>query len=353
MNHAKPWACAAVVAVASLASTVASAADMDLSPERLVTNPGCGGIGNYCEPDHRAWARLATQYAMAIAPSGMHPARTTGYGGFDISVFGQFTTVSQPTGDRFLNLGTEGPVENNRYGSQNNGPASVLQLWGLTARKGLPYGFELHGTIGHLMQTDYAVLMGGLRVAPFEGFRKWFDVSIGGAVSTLAGSAKIKITVPVVEVHLSRVFALGGQVTLQPYVGYQLAWFFIDSGVVDATPAVDGLASCAATPSSPAQRAAGDKGDFNCQSTSGGQLQPDPTNLSRLDLNNNMVFHRVHDFRRQRLLFGAMVRYEVVHLLLHVLTDVQRPEDGAAEGDNRLTGMPNQTTFAFAAGVSF
>ena len=114
----------ALIASFTFGEGKASANPMDLAPERLTqrctpkANPGnpdvpCGeafiapaggaNITNYYRPDNAAWAKLVSQYAMAIAPTAMHPARTTGYGGFEMSLFGSLTVGYDATaGDACL-----------------------------------------------------------------------------------------------------------------------------------------------------------------------------------------------------------------------------------------------------------
>src|SRR4051794_40468329 len=103
-------------------SAVASAEPMDPALERLtgvlkdpsdpnsfVHNDGChlggvwtgpdgkpvtSGIGVACSPDHAAFKRLISQYAFALAPTAMHSARTTGYGGFHLSIESDYTKIS-------------------------------------------------------------------------------------------------------------------------------------------------------------------------------------------------------------------------------------------------------------------
>ncbi len=355
---------------------------MDFAPERLVqpcspntvntmggpvTVP-CGGAavtdntvtGNYFRPDNDAWAKLMSQYAVALAPNSMRPARTTGYGGFEMSVFGQMTTISK--NERFIENGTEGPTsDSQKFAARNNSPDSTLQIYGVTGRKGLPYGFELQGTIGYMANTEMVILGGGVRLSPFEGFRKYFDVSFGGYVHTLTGTAKVKITVPAFDIAVSRPFVIANTVILQPYVGWQMLWINADSGVIDTTPKVDGLAACNARPANASERLAGDTGEFHCQQrNAAGGLEDAPAGsaaaLSKLDLNNNVVFQNMRAYRRQRAMFGLAWRWENLHVVLpHVMTDLINPEDGAPDdaGKKRLAGLAKQWTFGATVGLAW
>ena len=299
---------------ALFAAGAASANPMDIAPERLktcdATNPipcgtvklnaaGTGYDTNYYRADNVAWAKLVSQYAMAIAPLPMHPAKTTGYGGFELAIFGQITTIQK---DDVLERGTEGAItSSSKFPSRNESPDGILQLYGLTGRKGLPYGFELQGSVAYMAATEMVALGGGIRLSPFEGFRSLFDLSAGGYVHTLTGTAKAKITVPSFDIQVSRGFVIANQVVLTPMLGWQMVWINADSSVIDTTVAVDGLKDCNARPATPTERAAGDTGEFHCQDKlPDGTLKDAVSSEKKLDLNNNVVFKNMRAFRRQR-----------------------------------------------------
>lgn len=367
-------AASAALAIAFGDEREARANPMDFAPERLVRDcqtsaagvpcgearvVGTSVSGNYFRPDNDAWAKLMSQYAAALGPNSMRPARTTGYGGFEMSLFGTFTTISK--NESFIEKGTEGPVTDaQKYTPRNTAADSTLQIYGVTGRKGLPYGFELQGTIGYVANTEMVVLGGGVRLAPFEGFRKYFDISFGGYVHTLTGTAKVKLTVPAFDIAVSRPFVIANAVILQPYIAWQMMWINADSGVIDTTPGTDGLSKCNSRPATQIERDAGDTGEFHCQSRNGNQLQDaasgSPEALAKLDLNNNVVFQNMRAFRRQRAVFGLAWRWENLHVVLpHVMTDLIAPEDGAPDeaGKKRLAGLAKQWTFGATVGLAF
>jgi hypothetical protein len=342
-----------------LAPGEASANPMDLAPERLTktwcdpsTDPNCGALdGTHATPDNAAWAKLVSQYAMAMAPMAMHPARTTGYGGFDFSLWGTITKVDG--GADWLHKGTEGPISGGKFPSNNQSPDGVLQLYGVSGRKGLPYGFELEGSVGYMANTEMVVLGGGIRWALLEGFRTGAlgylpDLSIGGYVNTMTGSPKVRITVPSLDVQVSKPFTFANQVVFQPYIGWQLLWILADSAVVDGTPGFDAYAKCKGRPASqaemngtnPGNTTGGYDGGGNCTAT---------TTAEQLDVNNNMVFRNIR-YRRQRLMLGTAWRYEYVHFVLHGAFDLVSPESG---GDDRIKGLASQFTFGAMVGASW
>jgi hypothetical protein len=377
------------LALALLGEGNAQANPMDLAPERLsgcAVPADCGVIfnsagapitnPNYLRADNAAWAKLMSQYGMAIAPTAMHPAKTTGYAGFEMSLFGVVTSVSKD--EDFMRRGTEGAIADGKYPQANGTPDSVLQLYGVSGRKGLPYGFEIQGSVGYMANTELVALGGGIRWSIFEGFRRGFpgaipDLSVGGYVNTLTGSAKVKLTVPALDVQISKPFAIANQLVIQPYLGWQMLWLLADSSVVDLTPANDGLSKCNARPPSAAERAAGDNGEFHCQEKgvagiTGDAAKGSVTEAQKLDLNQNAVFQNIR-YRRQRLMVGVAFRYEIAQIILHFATDLADPEAGVGADsgsycpsgspagsvckDTRINGLAKQWTLGMSTGVSW
>src|SRR5690349_5225740 len=102
--HVRLIPIAASLASALALGRAARADPMDPAIERFAhdavdpTVP-CANAGLYragarpCALDENSFKRLISQYGFAIAPPAMYPARTTGYGGFQVTVQGAFTTV--------------------------------------------------------------------------------------------------------------------------------------------------------------------------------------------------------------------------------------------------------------------
>lgn len=373
---ARPMIGAAVACAALAWSANAAANPMDFATERLGTcadgstpNPAAATAiapypcpktaaspnGAYLVPDNAAWAKLVASYAIAITPPPMMPARTTGYGGFELSLYGTITSIDN--NQSYFQKGTQGAIGTQNGASQfpsgNGSVDPVLQLYGVRGRKGLPYGFEIEVNVAYMADTEMAVLGGGFRWAIFEGFRKGVskyvpDISIGGSVNTLTGSNEVKITVPTLDVQVSKPFIVANTVVLQPYFGFQIAWLLADSGVVDGTPNLDVLTNCNARPPTPAEIKAGDNGDLHCQPTPG-NAAPNYSSTSRLDLNNDMVFESLR-LRTSRISAGLSVRYEAIHFIFHVATTFTDP---SGTDDQRLAGMPHQLTAGLETGVSW
>src|SRR4051794_14011247 len=100
------FASAIALLTTALALPRPAAADtMDPALGRLVLDGSCRALGpgggqyynpksgfGRCTPDNKAWAGLVAQYGYAIAPTAMHSARTTGFGGFELGVEAAYTS---------------------------------------------------------------------------------------------------------------------------------------------------------------------------------------------------------------------------------------------------------------------
>ncbi|MGH7297419.1 MAG: hypothetical protein ACRELB_20955, partial [Polyangiaceae bacterium] len=93
-------------AAACAASRAAGAAPMDPEPGRFFQQPGGVPAGYDCQtvtagtsyvpcaPNNVSWSNLMSELGFAIAPTAFHPARTTGYGGFALSLEASYAHVN-------------------------------------------------------------------------------------------------------------------------------------------------------------------------------------------------------------------------------------------------------------------
>lgn len=327
---------------------------MDPAVERLVVNrasclgaDGQSATGVRCVRDDVAFKRLIHQYGFVLAPSAMHSARTTGFGGFHLAVEGQYTSVDQDA--EALRLGTRGKGDSNTREAalRNDSPASVMQLYSLKVRKGFGFGLELTGTIGWLPQTSLAAGGADVRLSLLEGFRApdWPgylpDLALGGGVRTMTGTAAFQLTVVGLDAQISKPLTIASSAVLTPWVGYQYLWVFGDSGIVDLTPGTDPLGYCnyagENVPGNPDETKQTDEG----QPLYDGQ--PLCLGGSREDLNNNAVFNQAR-FERQRLLLGLSYRFEMVTVGAALVTDLVSP--GKAQVGGGETVLRDATTGA-------
>jgi hypothetical protein len=353
------------------ATAVAEAEPMDPALERLVLTSGTGlnqpcainGVINQttspptnppqltaCQPDNKAFKRLINQFAFALAPSAMHSARTTGYGGFNLAIEADYTSIN--SGADYWKRGTQGPRDPNSNSAsiQNGTPQSILQVYSLKLRKSFGFGLEVTGVVGFMPKTS--IISGGsdVRLALLEGFRTGVmgifpDVAVGGGVRTITGTPEFQLTVVGLDAQISKPLPIADSSILTPWIGYQYLWIFGDSGLIDLTPGTNGVQYC-------------NYGGINQPGT------PDPNKTvadgqpvcrggSPIDFNNNVVFNPVR-LRRQRLMFGLNYRYEMVLVGGQVITDLVSPAD-ANSGSNKsdLSGEPRQWTAVVELGALF
>lgn len=347
----------------------ASAGSMDPALERLVSTEtaGCrtaeGAINvpsnateGWCEGDEAAFAKLINQWAFAFAPSALHAARTTGFGGFRAAMEGSYTSISE-TAD-YWKLGTQGEREpaTNRASVRNDAPDPFLQLYSVKLSKGFGFGLEVAATVGFMPNTS--ILAGGsdVRLALLEGFRKGLpgfipDIAGGGGVRTITGTNQFQLTIASVDAQVSKPLAVGDSSILTPWVGFQYIWIFGDSGLIDMTPATDAIEYCNYTGNNL-------PGNTDQTKVNGSSVvhdgQPVCRGGSRVDFNNNTVFNEVR-LERQRLLFGLNYRYEMITTGAQVLMDLVPPADAqnSAEDAKMLEGQARQWTLVLELGAVF
>jgi hypothetical protein len=371
------WLASTTVFLAAVAfSAQASAESMDPALSRLVTNPGCRAPGPKssghfnpampsCTPDNFAFAKLIAQYGFAFAPSAMHSARTTGYGGFELGIEANYTSIDSDA-DYWKN-GTEGSKDASTQASsvRNPNPASILQLYNVKIRKGFPFGLELQGVVGYMPSTTIVTGGADIRWSIFEGFRTGIpaifpELAVGGGIRTITGTPELQLTVASFDGQISKPIPIAGSVVLTPYVGYQWVRIFGDSGLIDLTPNTDAANYCGY---------AGNNSPVTPDPAKGGVYdgQPICANGGAADFNNTAVFSAVR-LTRHRMNFGAQLRYQIVKFGMHFLTDLVSAEeankgadyeakfvkaDGSEEQRNRFAGVKKQWTLAVDLGLVF
>ena len=343
-------AAASLVTLALAMARPARAGDMDITPERLAN---CSTMP--CTPNNVGWANLMSELGMAIAPTAFHSARTTGLGGFALSLEASYTHVNADAsagGQQYWQLGTQGPTDPNThaFSVRNTNPDSLLGVYSLKARKGLPYGFEIAGDLGYLANTSLWVGGADLRWAVLEGYRTgvlgYFpDIAIGGGVRTLGGSPKFFLTTVGLDAQISKPIPIDDSAVLTPYVGAQRVIIFADSSVVDLTPSSDPLNCGYRGPNVPGNKNA-------TPANLGGQPPNNGMPIctgSNADFDNDTTFARAR-IHRWRWLAGLNYRFEVLYLAAQFAMDLTDPS--ASNGVIGVNGSKQWTT-SFEAGVSF
>lgn len=351
----------------------AHAEPMDFALERLVLNPSChqyavpggvAGMGTWntmagqCRADNVAFKRLVNQYGFAMAPTAMHSARTTGYGGFELSFEGDLSSLDNKA--NYFVYGTRGATDpaSNKASIRNNDPDPIAQVYLAKMRKGFPFGLELTGVLGFMSHTSFTIVGADVRMSLLEGFRTGAmgvipDLAVGGAVRTITGSPQVQLTIAGLDAQISKPITIADSSVFAPYVGWQMIWIFGDSGLIDATPNTNAVQKCGyAGPNSPGTPGAPTP---DPQDPTRSNYRGDPVCLngsgSNLDFNNTFVFDRVR-LRRQRIVVGGHYRYEMAYIGFQYLTDLLDPS-AANDDDPDLRGVPRQYTLSFSVGAFF
>ena len=358
--------------VISFSERNALAGEMDPTTERLVQQPTGLPVGQTCQsiaaqpgaavsaglrpqdfpcrPNNLAFANMISELGFAMAPTSFYPARTTGIGGFQVSLEASYTsiyadrTTENPDGTRtqYWHQGTRGAQDQNtkQFSAVNTSPDSLLQIYALKARKGLPFGFELAGSLGYIANTTLWVGGGDIRWSVLEGFRTGAlgilpDISVGGGVRTLTGTSRFYLTTLGIDVRVSKPIALADSAQLIPQLGFQRLIIFGDSNVVDATPSVDALQQCGFTGTNP------DNGVPQCKN------KLPNGNDANTDFVNNMTFERVR-VHRNRGMVALNYKYEIIWIGSQIAFDINEPKD-----ENPFAVGKRQWTLSFEGGVHF
>lgn len=284
----------ALAALTVLAAPAAASAQMDIAVNRLRIDgsadpmDGCPDA-RFCA-DNTAWRRLMTDFANALTPPLLTPARTRGPRAFYVGVE-MFLSPIDPAADHWRR-GTEGPGTDSSRG-ENRFADSVLAWTRLELRKAFPFGFELGTSLGFLPNSTYWTLGLEIRWALLEGWLSddWWvpDFAVRGAVQTLVGDPEFNATVVAIDATLSNSLILGDEFELSPYLAGQLTWTFADTELVDLTPGVNAFRTCVPEPGRPVPTCTAGGGE---------------------DYNNNVVFDSIRSMRA-RMIFGLQARYEV------------------------------------------
>jgi hypothetical protein len=321
-----------------------------------------GGRTIPCNPDNRAFAKLISQYAFALAPTAMHSARTTGFGGFHLSIEAAYSTIS---GDKeYWKQGTQGTRDptTNQASSENTSPPDLLQVYSLKFRKGFGFGLELTAAVGFMPLTS--IITGGadVRLSLLEGFRTGIggilpDIAAGAGVRTITGTSQFQLTVMGLDGQISKPLPIASSSVLTPWLGYQYLFIFGDSGLIDLTPGTDAIQACNysgnAVPGNPDPNRTTDPDDPNAPLVYDGAPVCRDGGLP-FDFNNNTVFDPVR-LRRHRLIAGVNYRYEMVMVGGQFMMDLVPPADAQVNDDDKATleGEDKQFAFMFELGAMF
>lgn len=198
--------------------------------------------------DEDSYSRLMQQLATVATAPVLTPARTIGYRHFQLTLDASITNIAG-NATTYWRRGTEGrrvpsddpDVAADAFANGNRAVDSNMSFTRLTLRKGLPLGFELAASAGHIRRTSLFLWTFELKWALFEGYRRRFpgwvpDLAVRGTVTAVTGTRGYTLTVPTFDVILSKPIPIGRTFRVSPFVAGQLIWTIADSEIVDLTP---------------------------------------------------------------------------------------------------------------------
>ncbi len=124
-----------------------------------------------------------------------------------------------------------------QLGAQSGDPSGSLQTSTLHIRKGLPFSFEVGGTITKMWGSELMGVGAELRFAPLEDIL-WPgpDLAFRGFVSTVLGDTQLAMLLPGWDVVMSVPIGVGNVMNISPFAGYNMTVVVASSRLIDAEP---------------------------------------------------------------------------------------------------------------------
>lgn len=175
---------------------------------------GRPGVDADANANFRAFARTMSA---ALTSVNLSPPETLGHAGFQFGAELAVVNIDQ----------------NNVRIPTTRDFRGTLLLPSIHIRKGLPFSFELGTRVAWLDQSRMAAGTIEVKWALNEGFAFLPDLGIRGYGTRLFNNRDFDLTAAGLDVGLGKQFAVGGMVTLTPYVGANLVWTAASSNNVD------------------------------------------------------------------------------------------------------------------------
>jgi hypothetical protein len=181
-------------------------------------------LGNPTDPDitnaltaNVNFAGFAREFAAALTSSNLVPPATLGHAGFNVAV--ELSTVNingslTPSSEQFLF-----PTLDN-FDKRDH----TLLLPSIHIRKGLPFSFEIGMKATLIDKSTMGSALGELRFGINEGFAYLPDVCGRVYTMRLFNTKDFNLGATGLDLGVGKRFAIGGMVTLHPYVGWNPVW---------------------------------------------------------------------------------------------------------------------------------
>jgi hypothetical protein len=319
---------------------------MDPELSRLRLPPGKGGCpasGPFC-PNDEAFERLVSDLGVGVAPAVDGGAASLGLRGFSLELSLSFTPIS----GRHWIQGSAGPDAATH--AFNPSPNGMLTWNRLEVRKGLPFGLEVGGVLGHGLDTSLWLLAGEVRASLFEGYRTGLgalpDVAVRAVFQSLLGSPQLALHTWSFDVTLSKPYVVGGRHRLTPLLALQALIVSAHTQSIDLTPDESAWDACGQPPPAPTSDDPDEvpvlPAGATCASTSAAQ-----------DLQNTRRFADVNQ-TRIRVFAGIEERYGPFSSALSLGLDLTVPQRHAdTTGDGVDSDLRRALTLHFVLGVRY
>ena len=275
---------------------------------------------------------MASELGVVIAPELLTPSDTIGFGGFELTA--TMTSTSINSAQSYWRV-LQSSTDPTGTAGTSNGAGSMTQV-GAFMHKGFWFpvpSIEFGAGVTHILDSSMWTAQGYVKLAVQEGFHHLPlpSIAVRGAVSRLLGQSDLDMSVGSLDISVAKHFGIGGSFSITPYAGWNMLFIVPHSGVLDATPNIDPLAT--------------------------------PGNA---DSNSDFVLKDQATITRQRLFLGAKfqthdftIAAEVQHAFAGSSTDTV---DGAtttcvANGNTENCNSPDtsqsQTTWLVSVGTAF
>lgn len=277
------WIAAGSLAIGVGSTGVARADELDPALSRLLVNGDCranlgaivddllvratvrdgyleqglSGRDGLCAPDNAAFKKLVSQLGFALAPNGMYPARSTGFGGFHFSFQASYTAIDESADD--WQMGTQGERDSSSRGAAAVGdPPGLIQQYSLNIRKNFLLGIEALANVGFVRQSNRINGGADIRVRLLEGFRTGIgdafpDVAVGAGIRTTTGTDQLQLTTVAVDARISKP-ADRKSIGIEPLAGVPISMDIRTLRADRLDPGTDPLGYCESPgPTSPAK----------------------------------------------------------------------------------------------------
>ncbi len=211
-------------AAALLFTTAAAADQYDLRLYKL-GNPAANDANGdpRAQENFRAFART---FGAALTSTTLGPPETLGHAAFAVNA--ELSVVQLDA--------TRVRIPTVRQADGTPGIDGALLLPSVHVRKGLPWSFELGTRVTWVEKSRMFAATGEVKWALNEGFAYLPDLGVRGHVTRLFNTPDLHLTTAGADLALGKQFAIGGMVTLTPYVGWNLVWVAAASNTVDFEP---------------------------------------------------------------------------------------------------------------------